>query len=130
VTEITWLSEAVVVALHEAQLNEHGGSTGIRDYGLLQSALARPQQLHSYGESPGIVDLTAAYIVGIVKNHPFIDGNKRVGFISGVAFLERNGFRFAASEEDAVAIILTLAAGELDEAGLVSFLHENSTKIC
>jgi death on curing protein len=125
-TEKCWLLEAVILAIHDEQIAEHGGEEGLRDLGLLQSAIARPQQLSSYGDNPSIVEMAAAYIIGIIKNHPFVDGNKRTGFISGILFLELNGLRFIASEEEAAAVILAVAAGQIDEAGLIAFLLENT----
>jgi death-on-curing protein len=94
---------------------------------LLQSALARPQQLAAYGAHPDVVDLAAAYTSGIVQNHPFVDGNKRTGFVLGILFLELNGARFTATEDDAAQAVLGLAAGTLDEAGYVAFLRVNVT---
>jgi len=129
-TEIVWLLEAVILAVHDEQIAEHGGGEGLRDLGLLQSALARPQQLSAYGDNPSMVELAAAYIIGNVKNHPFVDGNKRTGFIAGILFLELNGLRFIASEEEAAAIILAVAAGQIDEAGLIAFLLENTQSTC
>lgn len=97
--------------MHDRSLLLHGGSAGVRDVGLLDSALARPQQLDAYGEAADIVDLAAAYTAGLVQNHPFIDGNKRTGFVIGVLFLEPNGARFTATEEAAIQVIMALAAG-------------------
>ncbi len=88
--------------------------------------MARPRQIHAHADKPGIVDLAAAYTVGIVRNHPFIDGNKRAGFIVGILFLELNGYRFTATEEDAAQAVLKLAARSLDEAGYTNFLRANS----
>jgi death-on-curing protein len=93
--------------------------------GLLESALARPQQLHAYGERPDIVQLATAYMAGIVRNHPFIDGNKRTGFVIGVLFLEMNGYRLTASEEDATQAVLGLAAGTLDETAFAAWMRAN-----
>lgn len=128
-TKPIWLLETVIAAVHDEQIAEHGGAEGVRDAELLHSALARPQQLRHYAEDVGIVELAAAYITGIVKNHPFVDGNKRTGFIAGVLFLELNGLRFTASEEAAAAIILAVAAGQIDEGGLIKFLLENTSLI-
>jgi death-on-curing protein len=111
--------------LHDRLLALDGGAAGVRDAGLLQSALARPQQLHSYGENPGIIDMAAAYTAGIVRNHPFIDGNKRTGFVVGVLFLEMNGYRLTASEEDATQAVLGLAAGRFDESAFTAWLSGN-----
>jgi death on curing protein len=124
-TERHWLLEATLLAVHDMQLAEHGGPSGVRDQGLLQSALARPQQLQHYG-NPGIFELAAAYTVGIVKNHPFADGNKRAGFIAGLLFLELNGYTVNASETAAANAILSVAAGLMDEIGLAKFLEENA----
>jgi death-on-curing protein len=92
---------------------------------LLKSAVARPQQHHAYGESPDVVDLAAVYTAAIVRNHPFVDGNKRTGFVVGILFLELNGYRFIASEEAAAQAVLALAAGSLDEVGYAGFLRAN-----
>jgi death-on-curing protein len=89
---------------------------------LLQSALARPLQLFAYAEHPSPIDLAAAYVAGLVRNHPFVDGNKRTGFVVGVLFLETNGYRFTAQEEDATRSVLDLAAGVLDENGFAAWL--------
>jgi death-on-curing protein len=97
----------------------------LRDPGLLQSALGRPRQHYAYG-SPDVIELAALYTAGIVRNHPFVDGNKRTGFAVGIAFLELNGFNFQATEEDATASVFALAAGEIDEAGYTTWLRSNS----
>ena len=97
----------------------------MRDMGFLQSALARPQQLRAYGDNPDIIDVAAAYIAGIVRNHPFVDGNKRTGFLVGVLFLELNGPHFTATEESAAQAILSLTAGTLDEPALTAWLRAN-----
>ncbi len=120
-----WIDEALVLAVHGRLLAIHGGAGGLRDDGLLKSALARPMQLSAYGENVDLVDMAGAYATGVVKNHPFVDGNKRTGFLACVLFLELNGFRFIASEEDAAEAVLALAAGTLDEAGFVAFLRGN-----
>ena len=119
-----WLLREAVLATHERLLSEFGGASGIRDAGLLDSALARPENLLAYGK-PTIHELAAAYAFGIVKNHPFIDGNKRTGFTAAVMFLERNGQIFTASEVDATIQTLALAAGELVEPGYASWLKAN-----
>ena len=121
-----WLEQREVLTLHERLLAFHGGATGVRDEGLLQSALARAQQLAAYGDAPDRVDMAAAYTVGIVKNHPFVDGNKRTGFVAGILFLELNGFRFTASESAAADAVIALAAGHWDEARYAQFLRENA----
>jgi death-on-curing protein len=124
-SEAVWIDERDALALHDRLLALDGGAPGLRDAGLLPSALARPHQLHAYGNNPDIVDMAAAYTVGIVRNHPFIDGNKRTGFLVGVLFLELNGYHFHATEESAAQAILSLAAGTLDEAALAAWLHAN-----
>jgi death on curing protein len=125
VIELVWIDERDVLALHGRLLALDGGAPGLSDAGLLQSALARPQQLHAYGDNPDIIDMAAAYTAGIVRNHPFIDGNKRTGFLVGVLFLELSGFRFTATEESAAQAILSLAAGTLDESALAAWLRAN-----
>jgi death-on-curing protein len=106
-------------------LANFGGADGIRDRSLLESALARPRNLFVYGD-PGIPELAAAYTTGIVKNHPFVDGNKRTGFLAGAAFLELNGLRLTATEPEATQIILGLAAGNVSELQLAAWFQENS----
>ena len=120
-----WIEERDTLVLHDRLLALFGGASGLRDGGLLKSALARPQQIFVYAGSVGTIDLAAAYIAGIVRNYPFVDGNKRTGFVIGALFLELNGFRFTASEEQAAQAILSLAAGTLDETGLIAFLRKN-----
>jgi len=125
VTEPIWIANLEVLAIHDRQLAEHGGAAGIRDIGLLESAIARPQQLHAYGD-PDIFDLAAAYTFGIVQNHPFADGNKRTGFITGILFVELNGRRFTASEPDATQAVLDLAIGEMSEGEFAAWLRDNT----
>jgi len=120
-----WLLDGVVMAIHDEQIAEHGGSTGIRDAGLLSSALARPKNQASYGE-PSVFDLSAAYAYGIIRNHPFVDGNKRTGFLASYVFLNINGWQLRASEVEAVHAVLALAAGEMDEPGFSSWLKNRS----
>jgi death on curing protein len=127
VKEPVWIDERDALVLHDRLLALHGGAAGLRDDGLLKSALARPQQHFVYAESPDIVDMAAAYTWGVVRNHPFVDGNKRTGFVVGVLFLELNGYRFNASEEDAAQMVLELASGNLDEAGYVAFLRAHAS---
>ena len=122
-----WIDERDALALHDRLLALHGGAAGLRDDGLLKSALARPQQHFAYAESPDIVHMAAAYTWGIVRNHPFVDGNKRTGFVVGILFLELNGDRFSASEEDAAQVVLELASGNLDEAGYIAFLRAHAS---
>jgi len=125
--EPQWILRETVLALQERLLAEFGGLGGLRDEGLFDSALARPQQLLAYGK-PNLFDLAAAYAFGLVRNHPFLDGNKRIAFTTAVVFLELNGCRFTASEVDATVKTLALAARDLDEAGYAAWLKENSHK--
>jgi death-on-curing protein len=127
VKEPVWILREVVHAAHEQSLARFGGSAGLRDEGLLDSALGRPLNAFAYGKA-GIFDLAASYGHGIVKNHPFIDGNKRTGFLVAVVFLELNGYRFQASEVDATLQTLALAAGDLSEAGFAAWLKANSER--
>lgn len=123
--EPVWIDERDALALHDRLLALHGGAVGLRDDALLKSALARPQQHHAYGSSPDIIDLAAIYTAGIMCNHPFVDGNKRTGFVVGILFLELNGYRFEASEEAAAKAVLDLATGTLDETDYGAFLRAN-----
>jgi death-on-curing protein len=125
-TKPVWIEEHEVLVLHDRSLTLHGGAAGLRDDGLLKSALARPQQHFANADKPDLIDLAALYTAGVVQNHPFVDGNKRTGFITGILFLELNGYQFAASEEDAAQAVLGMAAGILDEAGYAGFLRANS----
>ncbi len=124
-TAFVWIDEREALILHDRLLVLHGGASGVRDEGLLKSALARPQQHAAYADAPDPVHLAAVYTAGVVKNHPFIDGNKRTGFVLGVLFLELNGYRFTASQEDAANAVLALAAGQMDEQGYAVFLAAN-----
>jgi death on curing protein len=126
--EPLWIEEHDVVAIHDRLLALHGGATGLRDRGLLQSALARPRQHHAYADSSDVVEMAALYTAGIVRNHPFVDGNKRTGIVVGVLFLELHGFDFKASEADATQAVLALAARTLDEAGYTAWLRENAKR--
>lgn len=121
--EPVWIDLRDALALHTRLITLFGGADGVRDSNLLESALARPQQIFAYVESPQIVELAAAYTAGIVRNHPFVDGNKRTGFLVGVLFIELNGYRFIATEEHAARAMIDLAAGTLDEGGYSAFLH-------
>ncbi len=125
--EPQWVLREAALALQERLQAEFGGLSGLRDEGLFDSALARPRQLFAYGK-PRLFDLAAAYAFGLVRNHPFLDGNKRIGFTTAVVFLELNGYRFAASEVDATIQTLALAARELDEADYAAGLKANSRK--
>ena len=122
-----WLTRDECLALHDVMLSQYGGIAGVRDENLLASALARPQQLFAYGK-PGMSELAVAYTAGIVKNHPFLDGNKRTGFMLGAGFLERNGHAFHATEAEAVLRTLALAAGEMSEADYAAWMKANSKR--
>lgn len=126
--EPAWIDERDALMLHDRLLALHGGAVGLRDDTLLKSALARPRQLLAYAESVDIVDMATAYTAGIVRNHPFVDGNKRTGFVVGILFLELNGYRFTASEAGAAKAVLELAAGKLDETSYSTFLQTNVTR--
>jgi death-on-curing protein len=123
--EPIWMDLVDALAIHEKMLAQHGGGSGVRDQGLLESALAKPQHRYFY-ESAALPQLAASYAAGVVLNHPFIDGNKRTGFMLAAAFLEINGWRFTADEADAVIQTLALATGELNEAGYAVWLEANS----
>jgi death-on-curing protein len=111
--EPLWIDERDALTLHDRLLALHGGASGVRDDGLLKSALARPQQRLAYARAD-IIQLAAVYTAGIVRNHPFVDGNKRTGFVLGILFLELNGYSFTASEEEAANAVLALASGGLE----------------
>jgi death-on-curing protein len=128
VKEPVWIDERDARTLHARLLALHGGGVGLRDEGLLKSALARPRQVLAYAEAPDIVEMATAYTGGIIRNHPFVDGNKRTGFVVGILFLELNGYRFTASEEDAAQAVLALAAGSLNDAGYSAFLRANASR--
>jgi death-on-curing protein len=128
VKQPVWIDGRDVLALHDRLLASHGGAADLRDESLLQSALARPRQRLAGAESPDIVGLAAVYTAGIVRNHPFVDGNERTGFVVGILFLELNHFRFAASQEDAAQAVRALAAGKLDETGYSAVLRANVSK--
>jgi death on curing protein len=122
-----WVLPQVIKAAHQAQLGEHGGSPGIRDEDALLSALARPENLFAYGE-PSLFELATAYASGIVRNHPFVDGNKRTGFLAAFTFLRINGYSLQAPETEAVVMTLGLASREVDEAGYTKWLEDNCLK--
>jgi len=117
-----WISRAVVLALHDEQLAEHGGTPGLRDAGLLESALDRPRNLLAYGE-PDLAALAAAYGFGLIRNHPFVDGNKRVAFIVTETFLALAGREIAANDAECLTVWLALAAGEMSEDELAAWLR-------
>jgi death-on-curing protein len=121
----TWVADTVLLAIHEAQLAEHGGIPGIRDEGLLSSALARPQNLLAYGESPDAAALAAAYAFGLARNHPFLDGNKRTAFVVMELFLNLNGWTLEADDADSIAAMESLAAGDLSKKAFAAWLREH-----
>lgn len=122
-----WVSADLVEAVHERQIAEHGGGSGIRDRGLLESALAKPQQLYAYGEEDvDIPALAAAYGYGIARNHAFVDGNKRTAYVVMRLFLVLNGWELVALMPDRYTTMLALAAGDLSESELVEWLRTNS----
>ena len=123
-----WIDKQDCLGFHNMLLARFGGLEGLRDEGLLESALAKPLQLQNYG-SPGIFDLAAAYAHGIVKNHPFLDGNKRSGLMAAAMFLEINGYRFHATEEEAVLQTLALAAGAIDANEFAVWLKVNCSSV-
>jgi death-on-curing protein len=128
VKEPLWLSKAFILAVHDRLLADYGGRPGVRDEGLLDSALGKPQNLFGYGK-PSLFELAASYAFGIIKNHPFIDGNKRTGFVAAAAFLDSNGFELTATEVEATLKTLGLAAGEVSEAQYGAWLEESCERI-
>ncbi len=120
-----WLDKRLLTLLHDESLAQHGGASGLRDEGLLESALARPLNLVAYGE-PDHADLAAAYAVGLAKNHAFVDGNKRAAFLAVGLFLGLNGYRLTATQSDATVAVLALAAGDLGEPGFAAWVRANS----
>jgi death on curing protein len=123
-SEPVWLTSELVIAFHDEQLREFGGPPGLRDAGMLGSALGRAQNKWSYGETD-LAKLAAAYAFGIARNHPFVDGNKRASLLSIVVFLGLNDIDFVADNAEAVVIILGLAAGEIEEEGLARWIQDN-----
>lgn len=119
-----WLTRQMIVAIHDEQLAIHGGASGLRDEGMLESALDRPKNKWSY-ENADLAELAAAYAFGIARNHPFVDGNKRTSLLALYTFLGVNGIDFIVPEAEAAAIILSLAAGEVGEQGLVRWIRDN-----
>lgn len=128
--DIFWLSEAVIKAMHEEQLAEHGGLLGIRDRNLLLASLDRPQNLFAYGEpTPTVFELAAAYAFGFVKNHAFIDGNKRVAFVSMATFLILNGYSLEVPEKEVVFMIKRLSTDQETQESIADWIKENCLKI-
>jgi death-on-curing protein len=125
--EPVWVLKEVVLMLHEQSLAQFGGAAGLRDEGMLDSALGKPVNVSLYGQ-PTLFELAASYAFGIIKNHPFIDGNKRAGFIVAAVFLQINGHPLHASEVDATMRTLALAAGEMTESAYADWLQANSRR--
>jgi death on curing protein len=124
VTGPVWLGRDLILAIHEEQIAEHGGGEGLRDLGLLESALARPLNLAAHG-SPDLAALAAALGYGLARNHPFVDGNKRTAFVAVETFLALNGLDLTAGDAECVVAMLDLAAGELPEEGFAAWLRDN-----
>ncbi|MGA0610244.1 type II toxin-antitoxin system death-on-curing family toxin [Caldimonas sp. KR1-144] len=122
-----WVERAALELLHDESLAEHGGAPGLRDEGLLESALARPQNLVAYGD-PDVAELAAAYGIGLAKNHAFVDGNKRAAFLAVGMFLILNGYRLVATQADATLTMLAVAAGELDEPAFAAWIRSHIQK--
>ncbi len=126
-SEPRWIPPVYVLAIHADQVRGHGGSLGLRDRGLLESALERPKNRFRYDPEADLASLAAAYGFGLAQNHPFVDGKKRVAFQAMYLFLGLNGFRIEAREEEVVLLILSLASGQLDEASLPTWLRAHIT---
>ena len=120
-----WIDKRLLLILHDESLAEHGGAPGLRDEGLLDSALARPLNLQAYGD-PDAAELAAAYGVGLAKNHAFVDGNKRAAFLSIGLFLALNGHRLVASQADATLTMMAVASGDIDEPAFARWIRANS----
>ena len=125
--EPAWISREECLAIHDLMLAQHGGLAGVRDEGLLESALSKPRNLFNYAK-PTHAEMAASYSAGIILNHPFLDGNKRTGFMVAAVFLEVNGYELTATEESVVENTLGLAAGSLKEKDYAAWLKENSTR--
>ncbi len=123
-TDWVWIEESLVLTIHGEQLAEHGGAEGLRDRGLLESALARPLNRAAYGE-PDIAELAAAYGFGVARNHPFLDGNKRTAYVLTELFLVLNGYELVADDADCLVAMLAVAAGEMDEAAFAGWIRGN-----
>ena len=123
-----WVDKRALLLLHDESLSEHGGATGIRDEGLLDSALARPLNLDAYGK-PDFAHLAASYAIGLAKNHGFVDGNKRAALLATGLFLHLNGYRLQVSQADATLTMLAVAAGEMDETTFAEWLRKHCVKI-
>ena len=122
--EPVWLTREIVIAAHERQVKRFGGPPGLRDEGLLESALSRPQNKFAYGEDD-MAALAAAYAFGLARNHAFVDGNKRISFLAMMLFLRRNGVAFAPTPAEATSVIIEVASGNISEEGLTRWLRDN-----
>lgn len=123
---IVWINKALALAIHDRQLAEHGGGNGVRDEALLDSALARPQQLHAYGEpSPDLADLAASLAFGLARNHPFVDGNKRTAHVCYRVFIALNSGELVAADEEKYAMMIGLADGSIDESEFALWLRQH-----
>lgn len=127
-SDIKWLRREFILAAHNAQITEHGGSAGIRDEGLLDSALARPENLAHYEPDSDVPALAAAYLFGIAKNHPFVDGNKRVAYAAAESFLIINGFESSVGQLEKYEVVIRVASGDLDELGAAEWLRNSFTQ--
>lgn len=126
--EPVWVNVEAVLIFHEENLVQFGGSSGIRDRGAIESALARPQNLFAYGQ-PDLFDLAAAYTAGLSQNHGFVDGNKRTAFLTGVVFLAENGYDVVAEQAEVIAAMLELADHQLDEVGYAQWLRDHTIPV-
>jgi death-on-curing protein len=124
-----WISKQALLILHEISVARFGGASGMRDEGLLDSALARPENIFAYRPDSSLAQLSAAYGFGIAKNHAFVDGNKRAAFLAMGLFLSNNGARLLVTQEEATSTVLALAAGELDEHRLAAWIEKNTTSL-
>ena len=122
-----WLDAAILLAVHDEQLVEHGGISGIRDVGMFESALSKPQNLAAYS-APDFAELAASYGFGLAKNHPFLDGNKRTVFVAVELFLRLNGYMLKADDAACVLTMLAVAAGEIDEATFAGWIRQNAVQ--
>ena len=120
-----WLGRKLILAIHDEQLAEHGGALGVRDGGLLDSALARPLNRAGYGD-PDVAELAAVYAIAIARNHPFLDGNKRTAYVALETFLALNGCAFPVSDADAVVATLAMAAGEMNDEEFTAWVRDNT----
>lgn len=128
-SEPAWLSSLVIRLIHQDQIDQHGGRSGVRDESLLESAAARPRNVWAYGDAPDLADLAAAYAQALARDHPFVDGNKRVAFMAAYTFLAVNGRDLAAPEAEAAAMVRALSAGELSEEGFATWIRRHTDEL-